>query len=309
MQLAIGAALMAASMAAPAAFAQARTRTVISSNTPYLGIGCKDVDSDSAKKLNLKEVRGVEITQVEENSPAAKAGIKEGDVVLEYNGEKVEGGAQLSRLVHETPVGRQVKLGVWRNGSMQTLAATAEERKGPVIVNSAGTWAMPDLHSLEEMRNFRMPDFDMPNFSMTYNSPRLGIMGEPLGSQEQLAEFFGVKDGVLVKSVTRNSAAEKAGIKAGDVIVKIDDEKVNTSSDITRALRGSSQSKKTVTVVVVRQKKETPITVTVETPAGVGRPVRALVGPVYFNWGGWGDWTQWVPPMVVQKNGTTIVFR
>jgi serine protease Do len=159
------------------------------------------------------------------------------------------------------------------------------------------------------MRNFRMPDFDMPNFSMTYNSPRLGIMGEPLGSQEQLAEFFGVKDGVLVKSVTRNSAAEKAGIKAGDVIVKIDDEKVNTSSDITRALRGSSQSKKTVTVVVVRQKKETPITVTVETPAGVGRPVRALVGPVYFNWGGWGDWTQWVPPMVVQKNGTTIVFR
>ena len=76
----------------------------------------KDIDADSAKKFNLKEVRGVEITQVEENSPAAKAGIKEGDVVLEYNGQPVEGGEQLSRLVRETPIGRQVKVGVWRNG-------------------------------------------------------------------------------------------------------------------------------------------------------------------------------------------------
>ena len=113
-------------------------------NAPYLGIGVKDIDSESAKKLNLKEVRGVEITQVEENSPAAKAGIKEGDVVLEYNGQPVEGGEQLSRLVRETPIGRQVKVGVWRNGSMQTLTATRRgAQRSMIIANGGGPFAMP----------------------------------------------------------------------------------------------------------------------------------------------------------------------
>ena len=94
----------------------------------------------------------------------------------------------------------------------------------------------------------------------------LGIIGESLGPEEQLAEFFGVKDGVLVKSVNKDSAAEKAGIKAGDVIVKVDDTKVTTSREITSALR-APRSKKTVTVTVVRAKKEMPMTVTIETPA------------------------------------------
>jgi len=115
---------------------------------------------------------------------------------------------------------------------------------------------------------------DMPGFGVGGNSPMLGIVGEALGPQEQLAEFFGVKDGVLVKSVTRNSPAEKAGIKAGDVIVKVDDEKVGTSREITTALR-SARSKKAVTVMVVRAKKEMPLTVIVESNATVGTPVRA----------------------------------
>src|SRR5689334_20245027 len=111
MQLAIGAAVLAASFATPGAFAQRATTRVIATNTPYLGIGAKDIDSESAKKFNLKEVRGVEVTTVDENSPAAKAGIKEGDVILDYNGQPVEGGAQLARLVRETPIGRQVRVG------------------------------------------------------------------------------------------------------------------------------------------------------------------------------------------------------
>ena len=73
--------------------------------TPYLGIGVQDVDSERAKALKLNEDRGVEVTSVMADSPAAKAGLKEGDVVLEFNGEKVQGGEQLTRLVRETPVG------------------------------------------------------------------------------------------------------------------------------------------------------------------------------------------------------------
>lgn len=274
--LSIGTALLAAAMMTPAGVAQTRRVQVITApSAPYLGIGVKDIDADAAKKFNLKEVRGVEITQIENGSPADKAGLKEGDVVLEYNGERVEGGAQLARMVRETPAGRQVKIGVWRNGSMQTVTATVEEKKPmPALPGGGRMFTMPDMRGLEELRNFKMPDFDMPSFTMTYQSPMLGILGEPLGSQEQFAEFFGVKDGVLVKSVNHNSAAEKAGLKAGDVIVKVDDQPVSTTQNISKALR-EARSKKTVTVVVVRQKKEMPITVTLDQPALTGRGDKA----------------------------------
>src|SRR3954464_11196019 len=162
--LAIGTAVLAATLVIPGAFGQSATVRprrveVVTGNAPYLGIGVKDIDSDAAKKLNLKEVRGVEITQVEENSPAAKAGIKEGDVVLEYNGQPVEGGEQLSRLVRETPIGRQVKVGVWRNGGMQSLNATVEQHKGTMIfANGNGPMAMPEIHIPEQLQAMRMPN-------------------------------------------------------------------------------------------------------------------------------------------------------
>jgi len=281
-QLAIGTAVLAVLVSAPGAYAQTRSRTIVVGNGPYLGVGVRDVDTDTAKKFNLKDVRGVEITSVDENSPASKAGLKDGDVVLEYNGQAIEGRAQLSRMVSETPVGRTAKLGVWRNGSLQTLTATIEEKKGPALFAGAGGgFAMPNMGQFEELRNMKIPEIDIPSFSMTYQSPVLGIMGEPLSHEEQLAEFFGVKDGVLVKAVTKNSSAEKAGIKAGDVIVKVDDTTISSTQNITKALR-DARSKKTVTVVVVRQKKEMTLTVTVETAGVMGSPVRAFAFP--GNW-------------------------
>jgi S1-C subfamily serine protease len=113
----------------------------------------------------------------------------------------------------------------------------------------------------------------------------LGVMGEALGQQEQLAEFFGVKEGVLVKSVNRNSPAEKAGIKAGDVIVKVDETSVASSRDIGSALR-AAKSKKSVTVIVMRNRKEMPLTVMLDSTGNLsGNPVRAglVVGPGYIQ--------------------------
>ena len=74
----------------------------------FLGIGVQEIDTERAKALNLREERGVEVTRVEDDSPAAKGGIKMGDVVLEYNGERVEGVEQFMRMVRETPPGRDV---------------------------------------------------------------------------------------------------------------------------------------------------------------------------------------------------------
>ena len=99
----------------------------------YLGIGIADITAERAKALNLKEERGAEVTSVAVEGPASKAGIRQGDVVLDYQGAAVEGMEQLTRLVRETPVGRQVKIAVWRNGAPQTLTATIEARKGTVI--------------------------------------------------------------------------------------------------------------------------------------------------------------------------------
>jgi serine protease Do len=283
-------ACVAAGVIAPAASAQAAPRarkavTLAGAPTSYLGIGVADIDAERAKALNLKEERGAEITHVYEDSPAAKAGIKERDVVLELGGQAVEGMEHLKRLVLETPVGRQVKIVVWRSGAAQTLTATIGSQKNVMAIapNAPGTgsWTMPEMPGMPGMPGFQgwtIPQMDIPKFAMTWQNPRLGIIGEPLGQQDQLAEFFGVKDGVLVKSVVRSSPAEKAGIKAGDVIVKVDDSKIATAEDITRALRSVQNSKTTCVVTVVRGKKETPITVTLE--ARTGGPVRAAVRSV-----------------------------
>lgn len=267
----IGMALLTASLTAPGAFAQASTprvrAAVTTLSSSYLGIGVQDLDAERAKSLKLKDVRGAEITSVAEESPAAKAGIKDGDVVLEFNGQAVEGKEQLARMVSETPIGRQVKLGIWRNGAAQTITATVEERKGATAFFGDGEL----FRKLEPLTQMQLPQ--MKAFAM---SPMIGIYGESLGQQEQLAEFFGVKDGVLVRSVAHNSAAEKAGLKAGDVIVKVDDTHVNSTSDITSALR-ATRTRKTVTLTVVRNKKEMPLTVTIESPLPATRA--GFIGP------------------------------
>ncbi|MGO9260484.1 MAG: PDZ domain-containing protein [Bryobacteraceae bacterium] len=272
---AIGMAILAAGLFGPAAFGQSaqsgpRNAIVVNGRAPYLGIGVQDIDADRAKALKLKETRGAEVTSIVDDSPAAKAGFKEGDVVLDYNGQAVEGGEQLSRLVRETPVGRQVKIGVWRAGASVTLSPTVEARKGAMSFSSNGSWTMPNIEI--PMPNFNMPDIEIPRLQPMYQSPMLGIEGESLGQEEQLADFFGVKDGVLVKAVTRNSAADKAGIKAGDVIVKIDDSRVTSTREITSVLR-SVRGKTSINVTVVRSKKEMTLPVTLE--AAMGPPVRA----------------------------------
>jgi serine protease Do len=212
----------------------------------FLGVGIKEVEEDRAKALKLKEEAGVEVTRVDENSPAEKAGIRAGDVILEYNGQHVEGIEQFSRMVHETPAGREVKLGVFRNGANQTIVAKIGSRRPVSVVPF-------DMGSM----NVRIPD--IPHTFMGWRSSLLGVEMESL--EGQLADFFGVKDGVLVRSVNQGSAAEKAGIKAGDVITRVDDSRVASASDVTSRLR--SYRGKSVAVVVLREHKEVTVNVMV----------------------------------------------
>ncbi len=263
----IGLAWLAAALMAPGGFAQTArhdaNQMVLQKDSSYLGIGVQDVDSDRARALKLKEDRGAEITSVDPDTPAFKAGIKPGDVVLEYNGTTVQGTEQLQRMVRETPAGRSVKLGLWRNGAALTLTATVGQRKGLWMETPSGdiNVVMAPMPPMPPMAP--MAPVAMPRIIAIMPTALLGIEGEPLNQEPQFAEFMGVKDGVLVKAVNRNSAAERAGIKAGDVIVKIDDTHVSSSGDITSTLR-TAHGRRSFTLTVVRSKKEMPVPVTIE---------------------------------------------
>jgi serine protease Do len=219
----------------------------------FLGVAVAEIDNDRAHALKLGEAHGVEITNIEEDSPAAKAGLKSNDAVLEFNGQRVEGIEQFQRLVRETPSGREVRLLISRNGGTQTVTATIGVRKVPKA-----------LHSEDFFKGVEMPEFhmsDMPQVFAVWSSSFLGIDAEGLGTQ--LAAYFGVKDGVLVRSVTKDSAADKAGIRAGDVITKIDQNKVSSPGEISAAIR-SARPKKTLPVEFVRDRHESTVNVTVE---------------------------------------------
>ncbi len=250
----------------------------------YLGIGVQEITPDRARELKLSEERGVEVTTVTDDSPAGKAGLREGDVVLEYNGQRVEGVEQFVRMVRETPVGRRVKLLISRNGANQTIVAAVAERK-PFHMDPGFDRKMrdelreqlgPDSKFQRDMQkmqdelgsmnfNFDLPD--VPQGEMVWKTRLLGIDAESVGPQ--LAEFFGVKQGVLVRSVDKDSLAEKAGLKAGDVIVKVGNVGVGKPSDVTRQLRQAPAGKH-VALSVVRNRQQMSMNVTVESKPAAG---------------------------------------
>jgi serine protease Do len=236
------------------------TPRVATGAVSFLGVAIQEIDSDRAKALKLPEEAGVEVTRIAPDSPAEKAGIKTGDVLTQYNGQRVEGMDQFSRMVRETPAGREVRIGILRNGSAQTISAKIAAR--PLI---AGQLVPPPTAQALQTFDYRFPD--MPQSRMTWRSTILGIDVETLDGQ--LAEFFGVKEGVLVRMVNKDSAADKAGIRTGDVIVRVDDVKVATPADISAHLRVARG--RPVSVSVVRDRKE--ITVMVAVASGPDRSI------------------------------------
>jgi serine protease Do len=247
--------------------------------TSYLGLGAADVDAERAKALKLSEVRGVELKSIDNDGPAAKAGIKEGDVVLEYNGQRVEGTEQFVRLVRETPPGRQVRLLISRDGNTQTVTLETGTRVSHFVATGEGFHVdvpIPPVPPVPPMlpdaeRWWRGMTPDLPSGNMAWRSGALGIESESLSPQ--LAQFFGVKEGVLVRSVNKNSPAEKAGIKAGDVIVKIGGSTVQSPRDISRELR-SARGKGDISITLVRNQKEMTVTVPLQEPSGGRATVR-----------------------------------
>ncbi len=231
------------------------------SDTSYLGVDTRDITPDRVSALHLKDERGVEITMVDQDAPAGKAGLKEQDVILTLNGQNIESVEQLRRMVRETPAGRLITLGISRNGQLMTVKVQLSDRKkGFAYSYGPGekefSFTLPAIPPIPPM-----PDIDIPiSIVVARSSGRSGLMVENL--TPQLGEFFGAKDGngVLVRSVEKGSRAEKAGLHAGDVIVKVNGEAIHDTGDFTHALRSHKET--TANIGILRDKKEQTVTLT-----------------------------------------------
>lgn len=199
--------------------------------------------------------RGVLVRSVETNSPADRAGLKANDVILQYNKEEVVGVRQLTRLVGETPVGRTVDVTVRRDNREQTFKVTAE--KAPFSIGGLHIQT-PDVAVFRDQLRDATRHVEVAPFVTTVTMSQGGIRADSL--TPQLREFFGVKsgEGVLVSSVEENSAAGRAGLKAGDVITAFDGRTISAPNDLNREMRSRNTG---FTLKVVRNKMERDIRV------------------------------------------------
>jgi len=238
----------------------------------YLGVDVQDVTKDRLSALKLKEERGAEVTMVDQDGPAGKAGLKEGDVILSFNGEKVESAETLKRMIHETPAGRSVALGVSRNGQSMNLNTQLADRRE--LGGSYRTMVSPHV-VIPPMPPMPPMHMEMPNIQVFTSSstPRVGISIEPL--TPQLGDYFGAPNGqgLLIRSVEKGSPADQAGLKAGDVIVRVGGERIADSGDWRMVIRDKTGS---VPFTIMRDKREQTVNVKV--------PERRSANNEYFKW-------------------------
>ena len=241
----------------------------------YLGIDMRDVSEDQLGALKLKEARGVEITNLDHDGPACKAGMRLRDVILQMNGQIVENDDQLRRMLKDMPVGRSVTFVISRDGLTQTLTMQTADRRtiglqaweqhytvpapGPSGVVRGNTFLGDSKSATATSAQKEHRDLlgtETIILSSSFTGAKLEVMGP------QLAEFFGASGGagLLVRSVDGNSPAEEAGMKAGDVVVKINSISVANGTDWTKTVHDNRG--KPVPVVVLRDKHEQTLTLT-----------------------------------------------
>lgn len=229
----------------------------------YLGVSTEDVSKENMARYSRRDVRGVGVTEVMKDSPAEKAGLRKDDVILRFDSESVTSVRKLTRLVSESSADQTVRVAISRGGAEQEVTVTLSKRdfngllrgkiNDEVWKGVEKDWPRIEMGTLGTLGD--------DNFVFAFGNRRIGLSTQTLS--KQLAEYFGVKDGgVLITSVTENSPAAKAGLKAGDVITAIDGEKVTSPGDITRTLNKKETGD--VSLTVIHDKNLRTVTLTPE---------------------------------------------
>ncbi|MDL2338464.1 MAG: Do family serine endopeptidase [Pseudomonadota bacterium] len=185
-----------------------------------LGVAVQEVNQTLAESFKLPRPAGALVANVDPNSPAAKAGIESGDVVLAVNGTPIIGSADLPALVGLALPGDKVVLKVWRQGAERTLNATlADAKPEHAVTADAGTATAP--------------------------RGRLGLALRPLQPQEK--RDSGIASGLLIEGVS--GASERAGLQAGDVLLAVNGKAVDS---VTEARDAAAKSDKAAALLVQR---------------------------------------------------------
>ena len=275
---------VALAVAPPGAHAQGSGITILfhdpsplllhsSTSQGYLGVDLADVDQEKAQALKLKEVRGAIITLIDHDAPAGQIGLHVNDVVIQLNGQDVEGAEQLHRMLREIPAGRKVSLEISRDGNIQTLAVQLVDRR----VMEHEVWNR--IGKSED--NFAQPsgakgllsgegDPGVPSamrLSIFGSTLNVGALVEPLAAQT--ADYLGIPAGLMVKQVARRSEAAAAGLKPNDVILKVGADPITNLSSWDRALHANLG--KPVQVTVLRLNKQLILTLQVDSHHKTGQ--------------------------------------
>jgi len=267
---------------APKKRAESLYRIAVGGSGGYLGIQLKEVSSSNYQELGLTEVRGVAIRKVLKESAAEKAGLLEGDVIVSFNGEKITSSRKFSRMVREVAPDHTVNLTVMRDGAEMQIPVTMGKRRGIAFVTS-GDFVFPDMPDTVVAPDFEFPT--PPRGVSPVTPPNVRVFPAPEGLEKlrtfsffsgrrlgvgvtsitkQLGDYFGVGDGkgLLINDVSKDSPAERAGLRAGDVIVEIDGKPVKRHSDLLRGIGGDKEGD--VQLTIVRDRARQTISVTPE---------------------------------------------
>jgi serine protease Do len=235
----------------------------VSSGGSWLGAGLSEVTADKVKELQLPAERGVVLGKIVPESPAAKSGLRENDVVTEISGQRVEGTEQFRRMIREIPAGRAAQFTVWRNGRSQTINVTlgkSEMRSGSGFVAPAvpGRYSVqiPELPEMGEL---------FENGPWVSSRTRLGIDAENLDGE--LGNYFGAPEGegILVRGVFPDTPAAKAGLKVGDVITSLNGERIRSIGEL-REKMAEKRPEKAITLGLIRNKAALSVSVELPTP-------------------------------------------
>jgi serine protease Do len=226
----------------------------------YLGVDFRELNNDQASALHLKDAHGLEVFIVDHDAPAWKSGIKVHDVILQFDGQGFDNADLLRRRLRELPPGHTVTLLISRDGKPMTFTVqlcdrTVLERQawlGHFSVPAPAVGFMPTGSSGPGIRD------------IFTRSPYIGADVNPV--RTQLADFFAVRSGtgLLVESVDSQSPAAQAGLKAGDVVVKVESEQMTSRNDWLKAFR--NHRGEPVQVTIMRNRQEQVLTMSAGKP-------------------------------------------
>ncbi len=233
----------------------------------YLGVGLGEVDNERANALHLKDVHAAEVVMVDHDAPAGKSGLKVHDVILQLDGQSLDNVDQLRRRLREMPSGRTVTLLISRDGNR--INVTVQLCDWAVLQHQAWSqhYSVPEPAAPAAGQSFlgNVPSGG-PGFLDNMIPKALYVGADVNPVRTQLADYFGVKSGtgLLVESVDDPSPASRAGLKAGDVVVKVESQQMTSKNDWLKAIR--NHRGQPVQVTVMRNKQEQVLTMSAGKP-------------------------------------------